>query len=277
MRYVIADLHFGHVATIEADRRPFSDVQAMDAALIANWRRVVRPVDIVYILGDFTLKDAAYAQTILAQLPGRKVMVRGNHDRFLADCGVASEQFEQITQLISFKENHLRYQLCHYPVLDYPGMWHHQRLLYGHVHGERRSYFRRVLTPNAVNVGASEIDYTPLSVAQVEDRITAQWRAKLLELGALSEALVGRPMTRQSCPEKVESLNQACCRAVVVALAAELLENVGCRLAAAKRDDGLRQLASVVLDAIPAPELREAQRRVSQRHPDQSGWWEQQS
>ncbi|WP_461226126.1 metallophosphoesterase [Lacticaseibacillus suihuaensis] len=113
MRYVIADLHFGHAAVIKADRRPFSNVQAMDTAMIANWRRVVYPVDIVYILGDFTLNDAGYAQAILAQLPGRKVMIRGNHDRFLNDWGVASGQFEQVRQLTSFKENHLRYQLCH--------------------------------------------------------------------------------------------------------------------------------------------------------------------
>ncbi|WP_461226127.1 hypothetical protein [Lacticaseibacillus suihuaensis] len=156
-------------------------------------------------------------------------------------------------------------------------MWYHQRLLYGHVHGERRAYFRRVLTPNAVNVSASEIGYTPISVAQIEDLITAQWQAKILELGALSVALVGRQTTRQGYLEKAESLNQARCRMVVVALAAELLENVGCRLAADKRDDGMRQLASVVLDAIPAPELREAQRQANRRHPDQSGWWKQQS
>jgi calcineurin-like phosphoesterase family protein len=47
---------------------------------LVGWRRVVMPDDIVIHLGDVTWKPKLL-EGDLAQLPGRKVLVRGNHDR----------------------------------------------------------------------------------------------------------------------------------------------------------------------------------------------------
>ena len=51
-KFYISDLHFGHTNCLAFDNRPFSTIAEHDAELIRRWNSVVRPGDIVYILGD---------------------------------------------------------------------------------------------------------------------------------------------------------------------------------------------------------------------------------
>ena len=49
-----------------------------------NWNETVREDDLVLIAGDIswamTLEEAAYDLAFIGALPGRKVLIRGNHD-----------------------------------------------------------------------------------------------------------------------------------------------------------------------------------------------------
>ena len=49
-----------------------------------NWEKEVNPQDIVLVPGDISwamkLEEASYDLEFLSHLPGRKIMVRGNHD-----------------------------------------------------------------------------------------------------------------------------------------------------------------------------------------------------
>ena len=47
MVYYISDLHFGHANIIKLCNRPFSDVNEMNEALIANWNNKVTNGDTV--------------------------------------------------------------------------------------------------------------------------------------------------------------------------------------------------------------------------------------
>ena len=48
-----SDLHFGHKNIVDLCKRPFVDVDEMDAVLIERWNRKVKKNDIVYlIMGD---------------------------------------------------------------------------------------------------------------------------------------------------------------------------------------------------------------------------------
>ena len=80
MNRYISDLHFGHANVIRFDDRPFSDVAAMEDALIQNWNSVTDQNDTVYILGDFCWGKEDEWKRILPQLKGNKVLIRGNHD-----------------------------------------------------------------------------------------------------------------------------------------------------------------------------------------------------
>ena len=74
-----SDPHFGH--RFVADLRGYPNSDEMDAAIAEQWRRQVRKDDTVYVLGDLAVSSPYAALDILAELPGRKHLVAGNHDR----------------------------------------------------------------------------------------------------------------------------------------------------------------------------------------------------
>lgn len=75
--YLISDTHFNHdnIATYCDRPRDFTDI------ILRNWRATVRPEDLVIHLGDVLIGKRTSANKILSSLPGRKVLVRGNHDQ----------------------------------------------------------------------------------------------------------------------------------------------------------------------------------------------------
>lgn len=81
-RWFTSDQHFSHesVATL----RGFADAAEQTAVLTENWRRQVRDDDIVYMLGDVTGIASGFALdamlAFIADLPGRKHLIAGNHD-----------------------------------------------------------------------------------------------------------------------------------------------------------------------------------------------------
>lgn len=81
MRWWTSDPHVGHAAIIGYCGRPFADVEAMNTAIFDRWRAVVSPDDEVWVLGDVALgKHWETHVRSFATLPGRKVLVPGNHD-----------------------------------------------------------------------------------------------------------------------------------------------------------------------------------------------------
>lgn len=86
--FYTSDLHLGHrlvsglrgFRTADGDPDPGSH----DAAIMENWSRVVRPDDIVWVLGDLDVANspARVARMLdeIASLPGIKHLVPGNHD-----------------------------------------------------------------------------------------------------------------------------------------------------------------------------------------------------
>jgi uncharacterized protein len=86
--WAIGDLHlsFGK----PRDLTTFGEAWRDHAERIAeDWRRKVQPQDVVLILGDIswatTVKRVMPDLKWLSELPGRKVLVRGNHDRWWVD------------------------------------------------------------------------------------------------------------------------------------------------------------------------------------------------
>lgn len=73
-----SDIHFGHRNIITHCSRPYTTVEEMNEALIFNWLRVVKPEDIIFILGDFSFEK--HPENIFRRLSGTKVLIRGNHD-----------------------------------------------------------------------------------------------------------------------------------------------------------------------------------------------------
>lgn len=73
--WVIADTHFSHDAIIQYGGRPFLSVEGL---MIRNWNALVQPHDLIYHLGDVTLKRAQLG--LVKLLHGQKRLILGNHD-----------------------------------------------------------------------------------------------------------------------------------------------------------------------------------------------------
>lgn len=89
--FFTADTHFGHRLMVlhrghapEAASRAdvtAEQVHAHDEAIVASWNTVVGPKDVVWHLGDLTLKHTDEIANTLRRLNGRIRLVLGNHDR----------------------------------------------------------------------------------------------------------------------------------------------------------------------------------------------------
>lgn len=75
--YLISDTHFNHdkIATYCDRPADFTD------RILRNWAHTVQPCDTVIHLGDVLIGNRTRGIDQIRSLPGRKILVRGNHDR----------------------------------------------------------------------------------------------------------------------------------------------------------------------------------------------------
>lgn len=167
--FYTSDTHFAH--RLVADLRGFDSVEEHDQALIERWNAVVRPQDIVWHLGDVTLKNIAAVADTLAALNGTIHLVLGNHDRAHPCFRKAwkhmpayTEAFASVQTMARHHFGGLPVMLSHYPYAgegerDIPDRqeWARLRdvgtpLLHGHTHSASRQDVSPAGTPQ-VHVG----------------------------------------------------------------------------------------------------------------------------
>ncbi|MBR4543428.1 MAG: metallophosphoesterase family protein [Lachnospiraceae bacterium] len=141
-RYYIADLHFFHDAlNTRMDKRGFSSGEEMNEYMIGKWNDRVRKKDEVVILGDFSLGKADETMEILKRLSGKKMLVEGNHEKYLKDKSFDKSLFEWVKSYAELHDNNRKIILSHYPIFCYNGQYRKSAsgnprtyMLYGHVH-----------------------------------------------------------------------------------------------------------------------------------------------
>lgn len=79
MIYLTSDLHLGHENILKYCPRPYANVYEMNEALVRNWNAVVKPTDVVYCLGDVSMRWEP-VPLFTPRLNGTKYLVAGNHD-----------------------------------------------------------------------------------------------------------------------------------------------------------------------------------------------------
>lgn len=160
MKYYIADCHIFHKNITKEgtnlDNRPFDTMESMIDEFILGWKGILSNDD-VYLVGDIFWKEGDRAVDLLSSLPGRKHLIRGNHDRCKNQEYTAL--FEDIHPYLEIKGGERRVILCHYPILFWNAMHRGSILLYGHVHNTiEENIFQRTLRgldfeASAYNVG----------------------------------------------------------------------------------------------------------------------------
>jgi calcineurin-like phosphoesterase family protein len=79
--WLISDTHFDHINILKYENRPFNDHLEMTEKLIESWNKTVNHNDLIFHLGDVFFCKADRMSGIAAQLNGRKILIRGNHDK----------------------------------------------------------------------------------------------------------------------------------------------------------------------------------------------------
>ena len=133
--FFISDTHFGHANMLNFTNysgermRPFNSIEELDELMIENWNKMVGPNDRIYHLGDVVYKCGNRDQ-IMSRLNGKKVLVKGNHDR--DQLGWYKKYFEDIRGTFHIDGNYL---LSHFPIHpDSKGRF--VRNLHGHIHAQ---------------------------------------------------------------------------------------------------------------------------------------------
>ncbi len=166
--WLISDTHLGWANGIHKFHiRDFASVEEMDETIYRNWRERVADEDLVYHLGDLTLRRPAEQHYIdrLNALPGRKILILGNHDHW------ATEDYLKIFEkVLSMKVlGKPRVVLTHIPVhKSQIGQW--KANIHGHTHDmdmPHSAYF---------NVCVEKTEYAPILLDDVLKRVQAYLR-----------------------------------------------------------------------------------------------------
>lgn len=182
-----SDLHIGH--SLVAGLRGYETADEHDAALAANWDRIVRPTDQVWVLGDVVGRRGheRYGLDWIAQRHGTKHLVAGNHDACHPMHSKAHKElrrwlevFETVQQTATMRIAGQRVILSHFPYRDDPdgdhtpvirhaewrmpdtGQW----LLHGHTHSDIQVRGRQV------HVGVDAHDLRPIPLTWIAETIT---------------------------------------------------------------------------------------------------------
>lgn len=144
------------------------DVELMNNFMIDMWNQYIKPQDLVYYLGDFSLNKPHERMAILNQLNGHKIIIRGNHDP--GPLSLASAGFHEVYSWLGLHVKDMynnRYNLLlvhdprgHYYLDTMEKRWYNYTVC-GHVH----DLWTR--NHNAFNVGVDVHAFKPLNIRQV--------------------------------------------------------------------------------------------------------------
>lgn len=190
--YFTSDPHFKH--RLVAAHRGFvqfdvagnevGDTEAHDAKIMDNWRAAVRPQDIIWVLGDLGMSaNPTPLLDIIAQLPGRKRLISGNHDavhpmhtRAYRWFGAYAEVFEFVAPFAKTRVQGMQVALSHFPYLRDRGPSRYMEwrlrnekmpLIHGHTHGPERLFANKDAQTVEVHVGLDAWGLKPVRDTEI--------------------------------------------------------------------------------------------------------------
>jgi len=131
--FVIADTHFGHqTLSTEYKSRP----PDFESKIVRQWQRMVTDDDIIIHLGDVVVGNTTVWSSVIPRLPGRKILVVGNHDKNTLSWYLANG-FEFCCLTFSWQIFGVNILFSHEPMFD--GQF--DLNIHGHLHlGRHREY-----------------------------------------------------------------------------------------------------------------------------------------
>lgn len=171
-----SDPHLGHQGKtsggiIKLAKRPFSSIDEMDATIISNINKRAMPNDVLYCLGDFSMKDHnPYLERINCKT---HILVPGNHDHTKRiKHGTLWHNFENLKhngdRIIKLKLDGQLIVLCHYKMATWDRSQYGTLHLYGHSHGNWPG------DSQSCDVGLDCWDFQPVNLTEIIKRMATQ-------------------------------------------------------------------------------------------------------
>ena len=147
----------------------------MNETIIENHNKVVKPGDLVYNLGDFTLKiPLPAALTFFKRLKGNQYLIKGNHETVGEKLPwIWVKDLEQLHPKIEGIEP---ITLCHYAMRTWKNSHHGSWMLYGHSHG----MLPEIPESLSFDVGVDCWDFYPVSIEEIKAKMATKkpaWEA----------------------------------------------------------------------------------------------------
>lgn len=161
--WVISDTHFFHKNIIEYCERPFKGVREMNDFILQKWYETVPFSDTVIHLGDVIMLKGSSEQSRIwcketfSCLPGKKVLVKGNHDRGAMLREPQEWGFDWAAPYIIDEPNKLVFKHIPERLRGYSVGWH---LVHGHVHN--KPVLEEDRGERQLNVSVEVTDYKPV-------------------------------------------------------------------------------------------------------------------
>ena len=173
MIFYTADLHLGDQRVFDLCSKPFVDLSEYNAEIVRRWNTKVRMSDEVYVLGDVAEKDPGVLE-LLRDLAGHKHLIVGNHDQTILPAIIRSGAFLTVSDLKVIEDNGRSVCLCHYPLMEWPGMNSGAYHVYGHIHNKTEANGREYaqmktyyFNKRAYNAGVDVTEYSPVTLDEM--------------------------------------------------------------------------------------------------------------
>lgn len=175
-KFLCADLHLGHKRMVEFDElrqrnlRPFSNVDEHDSALIKGINDTCNSGDTLYVLGDVVI-NSKYLH-LLRQVNCDMQLIMGNHE--IEDVQMYLKYFSRISSCRVFE----KFIATHIPV--HPNQIPRFNVnVHGHLHDKVVRYDDGNPNTHYICVSMEQINYTPISLDAIEQRIVSTVRGKV--------------------------------------------------------------------------------------------------
>ena len=162
--FITADYHLGE-DRMEIMGRPFRGPDHMFDVLVENHNQLVAPEDEVIMAGDVCYQKTPEWLPYVAKFNGRKILIRGNHDR-----GITDEQFAPYFTTVIPDGGGIQKDigdipcyLTHYPSEGKVGFFN----LVGHIHSAWKYQL------NMLNIGVDVHQYRPVCLDSIRFHLDA--------------------------------------------------------------------------------------------------------
>lgn len=172
MFHIITDTHFGHESLKTSGLRP----NDFEEQIVKNWLLNVAPNDTVIHLGDLGLTNDANTLRKILSLTGRKILLRGNHDKnspeYYMDLGI-----DFCCDEICLNVAGVKILFTHRPNYNHSCDIN----IHGHHHNIHYPYKNKLFLPVALEV----MGYAPIPIDKIFEKKLIRLVTRYYQLGKI--------------------------------------------------------------------------------------------